>query len=75
MTMLQPYLSKGLFTQAMWASNFAERCDFNRKFPISSELKSHRSAKLPTPHHLYKHPLRLHFSLWVIYTTPIIALS
>jgi hypothetical protein len=26
---------KGSYTQAMWASNFAKRCDFNRKFTIS----------------------------------------
>jgi hypothetical protein len=38
-------------------SDFAERCNFNRKFPISEELKSHRSAKSPTPHRLCKHPL------------------
>jgi hypothetical protein len=25
----------GVFTQAIFASDFAERCNFNRKFPIS----------------------------------------
>jgi hypothetical protein len=48
--------------KAMWASDFTERFEFNRIFPISLELKSHRSAKSPTPHRLCKYPLK-HASL------------